>query len=38
MQAEYRREMNHSYLVLKAGGTVNPQGYEIIFFIPLVLT
>ena len=29
MQAEYRREMKHSYLVLKAGGAVNPQGYEI---------
>ena len=29
MQAEYRREMNHSYLVLKAGSAVNPQGYEI---------
>lgn len=29
MQAEYRREMNHSYLVLKADGEVNLQRYEI---------
>lgn len=29
MQAEYRREMNHSYLVLKADEEMDPQGYEI---------
>ena len=29
MQAEYRREMNHSYLVLKADEEMNPQEYEI---------
>lgn len=29
MQAEYRREMNHSYLVLKVDEEMDPQGYEI---------
>lgn len=29
MQAEYIREMNHSYLVLKAEEEINMQGYEI---------
>ena len=28
MKAEYRREMNHSYLVLKTDGELNMQGYE----------
>lgn len=28
MKAEYRREMNHSYLLLKTDGEVNMQGYE----------
>ena len=28
MKAEYRREMNHSYLMLKTDGELNMQGYE----------